>query len=119
MERRYQLNTILGLRLAIRAVNKVSPSILTDKGLRMLIGLEMLCNRGKPVSRRRLIDWLYKVNAVETDSGAYFMLRRLVEKGYIEQDGKGWGAEIRVSLSGMNYIKAIERYLRQMRLNEL
>lgn len=119
MDRRYQLNTILGLPLAIKAINKVSPHQLTEKELRVLIGLQTLCIRGAPVNRMILFKWLHKVRAIESDQGIYFMFRRIVHKGYIEQDGQGYGAEVRLSLSGRNYISAIERYLRQMRLNEL
>lgn len=107
------------MNLAIYAVNNATNAHMTDKGLRVLIGLETLAMRGKPVNRRQLMKWLFRVHAVSTEQGAYFMLRRLVEAGYMEQDGQGYGAEIRLSLMGRNYIKWVERYLKQMRLNEL
>lgn len=118
MIRQPHLNTIEGLAAAIRATNKTAPALLTYKGLRVLVALYNACEAGKVMQRVDLIRRLQALGNVTTVGATCQHIRDLRIKGYIEQDGDGPGMIIRPSLAGRNYIKAVERYLRNIRWAE-
>lgn len=119
MERHAQLNAIEGLQLALRHVNRISPSVLTYKSFRILLCLYNGVERGRGFNKRTLMERLQLLESMDSWGATYQLLRLLVLRGYIEQDGQGFGAIIRPSLAGKNYVRAVERYLRNLRWAEM
>lgn len=115
MERHPQLNALEGLQLALRHVNRNSPAVLTYKSFRILLCLYNASERGVVFNKRQIMERLQRLESMDSWSATYQLLRLLVIRGYIEQDGQGFGAIIRPSLAGKNYVKAVERYLRNIR----
>jgi hypothetical protein len=115
MARHPHLAAIEGVHQAIRVVNRTQRGTMTFKSFRVLLALYNASERGIEFNKNQLMKRLVAMDNVQTSGSAYQLLRLLVLRGYIQQDGQGMGAVIRPSLAGKNYVRGVERYLRNLR----
>jgi len=117
-DRHPQLRAIDGLPLAIRAANKGCESHLTHIGFRVLVSLYSAVESGQKITKTGLMMRLDRLGNTANKAMTYRLIWRLIKAGWIEQEGPGMGTPIRPSLAGTNYVRAVERYLRNIRWSD-
>jgi hypothetical protein len=119
MSRQPYLKAIEGTQAAIRAANKAVPVGMTTKSFRLFISLYNAHEKGQALTKDGVIKRAFALGNADSRGQGYQCVWWLIKKGFIEAEGAGWGAKLTPSLQGRNYVRAVERYLRNLRMNDL
>lgn len=115
MARRNHLVAFECLGMALRAANRTSDHQFSLQSFRMLVALYNASERGKVLTKNGLIERMDAMANIRQMNAGYVMLHRLIVKGMIECSGQGRKAIVFPTLAGRNYIKAVERYLKNLK----
>lgn len=115
MDKHPHLRALEGGAAAIRAANKTSPYQFGARSFAMLLSVYNASERGGKITKSGLMDRMGALGNLASRGAAYRMLMRLIEAGMIEEERRGWATPIKPSLAGTNYVRAVERYLRNMK----
>lgn len=119
MGRSPHLNALEGMRIAIRKANKVNPHMVTVKTFPILLALYNASSEGKVLTRTDLTNRLIAMGNYDGRAAIWVTQWRMRENGYISWEEKSYGARVSLTVSGVNYVRAVERAIRRIRWNTL
>jgi len=119
MGRSPHLNALEAMQKAVFVANKTASHRITVRGFRILLALYNASSEGKALTRNGLVDRLDSMGNTPGRGAALVATWRLREQGYLVWEEKSYGAVVTLTMSGVNYVKAVERAIRRIRWNTL
>jgi len=110
-----RLRVIECLPTALRACNKRSSYQFTIRSFAVLVSLYNACENGQTMTRSALVERLFRMANIDNKQAGFLMVWRLMDRGIIETVGQGRGSIVSPTMEGRNYVRAVERYLRNLR----